>query len=124
MRAIKVERFGEPDVLVVRVANPNAPGFRATEHPHSINLNNASAGRFVIQNEPMANVTHSLEAYLKVPLIDETGLNGRYDAELTWDAAGPDFNPEGLKKAALEQLGFEFVPDHRTIEMLEATRIK
>lgn len=114
----------DTNVWVVKVANPNPPAFKPTEHARSVNLNNAFAGHFIIQNEVMANVTHSLEAYLKIPLIDETGLEGRYDAELTWDATGPDHNPDELKKAAMEQFGLEFVPEHRTIEMLEVTSVR
>lgn len=114
----------DTNVWVVKVVNPNPLHFKPTEHPRSGNLNNANPGDFLMQNESIPNITHSLEAYLRIPLIDETGLDGRYDAQLTWDATGPDYNPEELKKAAMEQLGFEFVPDHRTIEMLEVTRVK
>jgi uncharacterized protein (TIGR03435 family) len=106
------------DVLLLRVANPNAPRFRPTSSSNQPNQNNAAAGRIRIVNEPLSNVTFSLELYLRKPVIDETGLTWRYDADLVWDANEQDFNPEGLKKAALEQLGLEFVPDHRPIEML------
>ncbi len=114
----------DTDVLVLRVARQNAPGLKSTPEPRAINLNNASAGQFIIRNEPMANITHSLELYLKTPLIDETGLTGRYDVELTWDATEQDYNPDGMRQAILDQLGLELVADHQTIEVLVVEKEK
>ncbi|HZQ45797.1 MAG TPA: TIGR03435 family protein, partial [Verrucomicrobiae bacterium] len=114
----------DADVLVLRVARKNAPGIKPTPEPRAINLNNASAGQFIIRNEPMANISHSLELYLKTPLIDKTGLTGRYDVELTWDATEQDYNPEGMRQAILDQLGLELVSDHQTIEMLVVEKAK
>jgi len=114
----------ETDVLRLRLARQGAPGFRPTASTRQINLNNTSSGRFKSRNEPFSNVSFSLEAYLKTPLIDETGLDGRYDADLSWDASESDFNPEGLKQAALAQLGLELVPDRQAIEVLVVEKAK
>lgn len=129
--AIK-KRFGlvgrketrEMDVLRVRVARQGAPGLKPTASTVQVNLNNTSPGNFNIRNEPFSNVSFSLEAYLKTPLIDETGLDARYDADLSWDATEDDFNPEGLKQATLGQLGLEFVPGREAIEVLVVEKVK
>jgi uncharacterized protein (TIGR03435 family) len=114
----------DTDVLRLRVANPNAPGLKPTGFPRSDNLNYAAAGLFKIRNETMSNLSHSLEMYLRVPVIDETGLTGTYDASLTWDATEQDYNSEGMKEAILNQLGLELVPDHQIIEVLEVEKVK
>ena len=62
---------------------------------------------------------------MKKPVIDETGLAGHYHIDLTWneqDDADP--NHHALKKALLDQLGLELVPDHQTIEMLVVEKAK
>jgi uncharacterized protein (TIGR03435 family) len=114
----------ETDVFRVRVARQGTSGFRPTASTRQINLNNTLPGHFKIRNEPFSNVSFSLEAYLKTPVIDETGLDGRYDADLSWDANENDFNPEALKQAALAQLGLELVPDRQAIEVLVVEKVK
>ncbi len=114
----------DTDVLRLKVANANAPGFHRAASPRSPNLNNTAAGLFKIRNETMANVTHSLEMYLRTPVIDETGLTGRFDASLRWDATEQDYDPEGMKEAILNQLGFELIPDHQVIEVLVVEKVK
>jgi uncharacterized protein (TIGR03435 family) len=56
----------------------------------------------------------SLEGTLGRPVLDETGLDGRYAIELTWDPQ----RPEGLLAAVREQLGLELAPARREIEVL------
>jgi uncharacterized protein (TIGR03435 family) len=52
-------------------------------------------------------------------VIDQTGLEGRYDIELTLDQpASQHPDPVALKQALLEQLGLEVVPGREPIEML------
>ncbi len=132
LQAAMKEKFGlvgrkemrDTDVLILKAAKQNAPDLKPAPDPLSVNLNNTSAGRFEIRNEPISNLAFSLEQYLKTPVIDQTGLTGRYDADLTWDANDQDFNPNGLKQAAVDQLGLELMPDHQTIEMLVVEKVK
>ena len=114
----------EVDVLLLRVARTDPPGFRPTKWAQLANLNNTEPGKFEIRNETFDNVTFSMEAFLRMPLINETGMSGRFDAELTWDASGEDGNPEGLKQAIRDQLGFDLVPDRRTIEVLTVKKVR
>jgi len=132
LQAAITEKFGlvgrkemrDADVLILKVAKQNALGLKPAADPSSVNLNDTSAGRFEIRNEPVSNLAFSLEQYLKTPVIDQTGLTGRYDADLTWNASEQNYNSEGLKQAALDQLGLELIPDHQTIEMLVVEKVK
>ncbi len=66
-------------------------------------------------------LSNTLENFLGRPILDETGLTGRFDIFVSWDEpdeSRPD--REGLKKALTEQLGIELVPDKRPLEMLVA----
>jgi uncharacterized protein (TIGR03435 family) len=88
------------------------------------NLNNISAGKFRIRNEPCSNVAFSLESYLKIPLSDETGLEEHYDADLSWPATDEDLNLEGLKRAVRGQPGLQRSPNAQIIEMLVVEKVK
>ncbi len=59
-----------------------------------------------------------------MPVIDDTGLSGRYDLEFKWpeDPVNPD--PEVLKPALLDQLGLELTPAIQTIEVLVVEKAK
>jgi len=48
------------------------------------------------------------------PIVNESGLNGRYDIELAWTES----TPEAYTKALREQLGLELRPARRLMEYL------
>jgi uncharacterized protein (TIGR03435 family) len=66
-------------------------------------------------------------ATISRPVIDETGLNGKFDFTLDWvpefnapsDALGPNFR-EGLK----EQLGLKLEPRQRPVDILVIDRVE
>jgi uncharacterized protein (TIGR03435 family) len=51
------------------------------------------------------------------PVIDETGLEGRYDFRLRWDLTAEPDSPEGLHRA-LRESGFELVEGERPVRRL------
>ena len=55
-----------------------------------------------------------VERTLKLPAYDETGLGGRFDMELKWDAT----EPESLVEAVRSQLGLDLVKTRRPLEYL------
>ena len=62
---------------------------------------------------------------MKQPVVDNTGLTGRFDIDLFWDA--PDYqhqNPDALKKAVLDELGLELIPAKEPIDMLVVERAR
>jgi uncharacterized protein (TIGR03435 family) len=106
----------DTNVLALRVAHNDAPGLRPSAgHGDNRWMGN---GEFFCQNQPMAKVAPVLEAEFGVPVVDETGMNGRYDFDLHWNEQEPRGNPEGLKQVLLNQLGLELVPTNLPVEML------
>jgi uncharacterized protein (TIGR03435 family) len=62
----------------------------------------------------LANISRDFEGRLATPVLDETGLDGRWDYELHFtDAKLPAF-----AAAVREQLGLELVPARRVVEVL------
>ncbi len=49
-----------------------------------------SPGGVRLRNAPIDALTSILEELLSAPVVDETGLTGLYDFELSWDPAFPD----------------------------------
>lgn len=75
-------------------------------------------GRITAAGMSVADLASSLEDWLGKPVIDETGLKGRYDFELTWD-----HKKEGDLQAALEaQLGLRAAKAKRPVELLVFSR--
>jgi uncharacterized protein (TIGR03435 family) len=104
------------NVLALKVARNDAPGLRPSAGQGDSRW--MGNGEFSCQNQPLAKVAPLLEAEFGVPVVDETGMNGRFDFELHWDEPEPRSNPEGLKQALLDQLGLELVPTNLPVEML------
>jgi uncharacterized protein (TIGR03435 family) len=110
----------ETDVLLLTVKRRNAPGLKspAAAHSQSSNINNG-AGFYKCSNAPFVFFAGELEYYFEIPVIDRTGIEGRFDIDLKWDERdGQHRNPEGLKQVLLDQLGLELVPGRESIDML------
>ncbi len=63
----------------------------------------------------MFNLTELLENLLDMPVLDETGLTGRYDIDLEWKEG----NNDALKTALKDKLGMALVSASREVEILE-----
>ena len=98
---LRVPEGREPTLAA---AEEGPPGFRSDRE------------RGTLSGEAMRTfmLAGSLERTLGRPVLDETGLAGRYKIELTWDPQ----RPEGLPAAVREQLGLELAPARREIEVL------
>jgi uncharacterized protein (TIGR03435 family) len=71
-----------------------------------------------------------MELSLDKPIINETGLAGRWSVDVKWQMADSELNsdsnpdPDKVIKAVREQLGFELTSTNRTLEVLEITKTK
>ncbi|MCY3972357.1 MAG: TIGR03435 family protein [Acidobacteria bacterium] len=63
----------------------------------------------------VGGLVDTVASRLKQPVIDETGLTGRYKIHLEFDL---EEDPESLARAIEENLGLALVPEERTVEML------
>jgi uncharacterized protein (TIGR03435 family) len=116
----------EMDALLLRVRRPDAPGLKPAAPPFGPSLSFWSVGHLRRSNGPIRFFVNDIQQYLQIPVVDQTGLTGRYDYdiqwddELKWDDAGQWYyaNTNGMKQALLDQLGLELVPGRAPVEVL------
>jgi fatty-acyl-CoA synthase len=79
-----------------------------------------SGSKFLFVDAELEGLVKPLElGNIKVVRVDDTGLTGRFDIDLTWDQAGLQGQaPDALKQALLEELGLELTPAKQPIDML------
>ena len=104
----------ETDVLQLTVKHPNAPGLK----PSTARWGGDSGGDGEVNGtgSSINDVAYFLERTLGLPVVDHTGLTGRFDFNLKWNKNDPEH--DNLKRALLDQLGLELVPGSESIEML------
>jgi uncharacterized protein (TIGR03435 family) len=130
------------DVLVLRIASPSAPALKVNhsggaDHSISVGPGKLTLVNFHISGQvapipgappgaPLMN-TNSDDSFVRalggyflgVPVIDETGLTDAYDIQLQWDPKlQGDDSIKAIEQAVHDQLGFDLVPDRRSVEML------
>lgn len=77
----------------------------------------ATGGAFKLCYTEVSMVAKMLESYAKKTVVDETGITGKYDIQISYDKSGPDGLIEGLRKA-----GFKIEQAHRMIDFLIVTK--
>lgn len=113
------------DALMLTVKNPDAAGLQ----PHTDAQRNISSGfssgrgRMSGSNLSMADVASQLGSSLGMEVLDQTGLDGRFDFLLNMP---PKATPDEIKQAVLDQLGLELTPsaDKQAVEFLVAEKVK
>jgi len=114
----------EADVLILTVKTRNAPGLTAnTSKSPDANID-SGLGYWRSRNVPVLSISERLEKYFKMPVIDHTGLTGRFNVDLKWDEQVEGKNPDAFKQVLLDQLGLELVPSRESIEMLVVEKAK
>ncbi|MFQ5720640.1 MAG: TIGR03435 family protein [Acidobacteriota bacterium] len=106
----------ERDVHIVAIAKGHEGRLQATGAGGS--GFQTAFGRVEGVNMTAAQIALALESLLGSPVVDETGLTGRYDVRLFWD---PD-DDASLGAAMTQQLGLEWREARRSIEMLVVSK--
>ena len=116
----------ETDVLLLTKKHGNAPGLKPSTATPSQDYNiTGRAGYYKGGNAPISKFAMFLEYYFEIPVIDRTGLAGRFEIDLEWpEQDWQHHNPDGLKQALLDQLGLELVPSREPVEMLVVEKAK
>ena len=122
----------ETDVLLLTVKRHNAPGLKPTFSKAGSSTSSEGIGHLSRTDGLIDYLIYDLQYYLQVPVVNRTGLAGRFDVDLTWDdemkwdGTGRYYfsNPDGLKQVVLDQLGLELVPSREPIEMLVVEKVK
>lgn len=74
-------------------------------------------GSFEAHHLDISAILGPLESKVGTPLIDQTGLSGKWDVRLSWDAKLSG----SLERAISAQLGLGLTPARRSIEIVEAS---
>jgi uncharacterized protein (TIGR03435 family) len=134
LRKLLEERFGlvahmeqrEMPVFALTVANGGPKLDPSKGDPKGLpdNVGMGDNGRQIRKytNVSMADFAPMLQFHLDRPVVDQTGLKGRYDFKLQWtvdetQTTEPDALP-GLFTAIQEQLGLKLQPAKAPVEVL------
>jgi uncharacterized protein (TIGR03435 family) len=135
MRKILAERFGlklhfeqrEMPVYSMTVGKGGPKMRLNTSDPNGLmnQQNNSGNGQDVedLRNASMADLTTILQFRVGRPVVDQTGLKGRYDFQLKWttdESKAPTDGtaPPGLFTAVQEQIGLKLEPVKALAEVL------
>jgi uncharacterized protein (TIGR03435 family) len=123
LQNLLTDRFGlkmhreqrEMGVYAVRIANGGPRLKRSLGDPNGVpNQTGGGKGHMKFTNNSMAEFALGMQFFLDRPVVDRTGLEGRWDFELTWtpdETRVTDPNaPPGLFTAVQEQLGLKLEP--------------
>lgn len=107
-------------VLVVAKGGSRLKESQDPQKESGLNTNKTShEGRMVATNAPMLYLTNRLSNQLNHPVIDKTGLQGKYDWTLVWDPdPGAESTAPSLFTAVQEQLGLKLDPQKGPVETL------
>jgi uncharacterized protein (TIGR03435 family) len=92
--------------------------------PNERGTGDSTSRTLQMENVSMGEVAHNLQGALDRPVVDETGLKGKYDFTLRWlredapVAADSDSNLPPLFTALQEQLGLKVEPSKGDVEMM------
>jgi uncharacterized protein (TIGR03435 family) len=123
---ITVEAVTE-DVKVysLSVVASNMPSFKPAQKRAG---GGESPGGFRLGGSSMSSIASLLESNLDRPVVDETGLQGLWAAEVRWKMSESDLasddkpDPERIIQAAREQLGLELRPAVRKMPVLNVRK--
>ena len=101
----------EVEVLVLTAPDGPGAGLRPGSGTERLTTGGARLG---MSHGTTAELRHLLELSTGLIVVDETGLEGRWDAEVRWNRHRPD----SIREAIRETLGLTLEPARREIELL------
>ena len=103
----------EKDVYVLRVPANEQPRLSAAASNQEA-LFRSMRGKAMAQRKPIATMVQFLTNALGLPVVDETGLSGEYNWELSYQPGQPELTLQAVK----DRLGLELVKARRSIQVL------
>jgi uncharacterized protein (TIGR03435 family) len=114
----------ETNVLLLKLITPGVTGLK----PHPANGNagvTVTAGQIHAVGQSTAYLTTTLEYAFKLPILDQTGLDGkRYDYVLDEGFFDGTTESEKVKEFVRDEFGLELVPTNMPIKMLVVEKAK
>jgi uncharacterized protein (TIGR03435 family) len=106
----------------LKVKVPGSANIRNSRNPAYVDTE-MKRGETRANAVTMAAFGAAHEDYFQMPIVDRTGLSGKYDLALDWESStDPAENAARIKQALLDQLGLELVPARDRIEVLVVER--
>jgi thiol-disulfide isomerase/thioredoxin len=102
----------EEDAWVLRRMHPNTLLPPATSEQGSMCFYNPQAGKLVMMQTTLDSLAQTLEPILGSPVVNETGLQGKYDANFSL----PKGDADAIKAALESNLGLTIVKSRRSID--------
>jgi len=110
---IKISRITrEADVYVLTAPEELTGSLQPTKATGG--RSSASEGVLAASSVELGRLAAGIEDVLNVPVIDETGLQGKFDWDLVWEAG----NPRSIIDAVRTQFGLELTPARRKLEIV------
>ncbi|HKQ49780.1 MAG TPA: TIGR03435 family protein [Phycisphaerae bacterium] len=104
----------ESDVYVLTLPEGGSSLLKPTAMASGGSGTRSSTDKIELTGETLKRLAALLGTRLSTPVIDETGLAGRYDIKLKWEGDGP----EPVIQAVEQTLGLELRPARRRVEFL------
>jgi uncharacterized protein (TIGR03435 family) len=100
----------EVNCLVLKVKSRHAPGLKRSSLPEETQVTD---GSFSMHDQGLWQLVDFLADQLGTVVVDQTGLDGDFDIDFSWDKT-----PGGLRQALPEQTGLELVPAKEPVKFL------
>ena len=118
----------DADMLKLEVADPSLPGLTISPdgENETIQYNN---GKLNFQHKNLKLFVAGLENGLALPVLDETGLTGRYNFSIAWSEAAQQkmqngaFDLDGVKRV-LKSLGLRLEPGTTSLDVVVVEKAK
>ena len=114
----------EADVLLLKVKNPNPPNLKPDGRSDGNSSWIGGNKEIKIENQDLGGFFGNIESTLGKPVLNQTGLNGRYDLQLKWQPNPGESDKDAFVRALREQLGLELVPSRAPVKMLVVEKVK
>lgn len=114
----------EQGVLLVKVSNPNATGFKMASGGGQAIGNGFNYAPDMSKYAVFTGASIDMlawwleETIYKMPVLNETGLTNDYDFTVSWKPLPGQSDESAVRGVMLNQFGLELVPGHRPIKTL------
>jgi uncharacterized protein (TIGR03435 family) len=122
------EETREVDVLKLELDNPSLPGLTVSTEGEDETIQ-YNAGRLYFKHKNLKLLLAGLEDGLALPVLDKTGLTGRYNFSIPWNQTIQEhmqngaFDLDGVKQV-LKELGLRLEPGTESLDMVVVERAR
>jgi uncharacterized protein (TIGR03435 family) len=111
------------DVLFLKVQNRNPPNLKPAHDAFSSRMF-TDADKTVIEGQDISALRQYIEGVVGMPVLDQTGMKGKYDVTLEMNLNWRTPSREKLEQTLLDQLGLELVPTRKPVRLLVVEKTK